>query len=400
MVKFAPHMPLSLQGTLSNELVQKAQKLSIESARLSGNYPQQILDAIKELLLIVNSYYSNLIESEGTHPHDIQKAMKKEYALDEKNHRLQLLAIAYIDMQKELAKTLPNKETSPYSTEFIRYVHKAFYGKEEMQPFLRIAHPLTGATILMTPGAWREHDVKVGVHIPPTHSEVAVTMQHFEHLYKRQNYDEPLTHEIIKAFASHHRLVWIHPFLDGNGRVSRLILDALLHAAGVEGYGLWSISRGLAKHQSVYKKELKYADMIRQGATDGRGPLSLRGLESFVDFMLETALDQVAYTASIVKMQTLSTRIENYVKYSLDGMYEVKLPKESAVIFKELLLKGELIRSDIDRLLKISESKRTKLLRELIQKDFLSSTSHKSPVKLKFNTHFAQEIFPDLIPKK
>ena len=52
---------------------------------------------------------------------------------------------------------------------------------------------------------------------------------------------------ILASFVAHHRLAWIHPFLDGNGRVARIAIDAMLRACGVNGAGLWSMSRGFAK---------------------------------------------------------------------------------------------------------------------------------------------------------
>ncbi|MCP4628982.1 MAG: hypothetical protein GY850_36560, partial [bacterium] len=45
---------------------------------------------------------------------------------------------------------------------------------------------------------------------------------------------------------------WIHPFLDGNGRVVRLFTDYYLTNTGMDGYGLWSISRGFARFRENY----------------------------------------------------------------------------------------------------------------------------------------------------
>src|SRR6266481_196053 len=48
--------------------------------------------------------------------------------------------------------------------------------------------------------------------------------------------------QLLSAAAGHHRLLWIHPFVDGNGRVARLMSHALLLRLGV-GSSLWSVSR-------------------------------------------------------------------------------------------------------------------------------------------------------------
>jgi Fic family protein len=52
---------------------------------------------------------------------------------------------------------------------------------------------------------------------------------------------------ILGAPAAHHRLAWIHPFLDGNGRVARLMSHATLLDALDTG-AVWSVARGLARN--------------------------------------------------------------------------------------------------------------------------------------------------------
>ena len=75
-----PVLPSTNEIKLENELLKKAEMVIIESAKLTGGYNKYFIDAIKDLLKITNSYYSNRIESEGTHPIDIEKAMKKEFS--------------------------------------------------------------------------------------------------------------------------------------------------------------------------------------------------------------------------------------------------------------------------------------------------------------------------------
>jgi len=84
----------------------------------------------------------------------------------------------------------------------------------------------------------------------------------------------PALRKIIGVAASHHRLLWIHPFIDGNGRVTRLLSHALLRELDV-GSELWSVSRGLARRVAEYKSSLQAADEPRRGDLDGRGNLTL-----------------------------------------------------------------------------------------------------------------------------
>jgi Fic family protein len=70
--------------------------------------------------------------------------------------------------------------------------------------------------------------------------------------------------------AAHHRLLWIHPFYDGNGRVARLFVHAYLRDIGV-GSSLWSVSRGLARNVAQYQALLMAADQQRDNDWDGPG---------------------------------------------------------------------------------------------------------------------------------
>lgn len=90
---------------------------------------------------------------------------------------------------------------------------------------------------------------------------------------------------ILAIGAAHHRLAWILPFMDGNGRVMRLFSHLLLKKLGMRSE-LWSVSRGLALHVERYKALLQAADEPRRGPLDGRGSLSESGLAVFCHFLL------------------------------------------------------------------------------------------------------------------
>ena len=77
----------------------------------------------------------------------------------------------------------------------------------------------------------------------------------------------------MAAAAAHHRLLWIHPFLDGNGRVARLMSYAMLLET-LDTNGIWSIARGLARNVADYKAYLADCEMRRRNDLDGRENLS------------------------------------------------------------------------------------------------------------------------------
>ncbi len=392
---FTPIAPRTLKGDFSPALFALAQEVCFESAQLAGGHTPKLLETLTEKLRIINSYYSNRIESEGTHPLDIEKAMRQEFAKESQQKRLQMLSIAHIQVQKELLEWLQEgRFTSAYDAHFVQEIHRALYTKPEMDSFLKIDHGALHAT--MIPGQFRDVDVAVGAHQAPQASSLPHLMQMYSELYRRVE-ASTLASKLIYALASHHRLVWIHPFVDGNGRVSRLALNGLLAWIGLRGYGLWSISRGLARDVDTYKKMLSHADMPRQGALDGKGALSTQALESFVLFMLETARDQIAYMRTYLQLDTLTQRLERYVTHSQNGLFDTApLPKKSEIVFKHLLLKGEAPRGEIASIASISPRSATTLIQELLQRNYLSSPSPKGAISLAFPAHMMQHLFPEL----
>ena len=396
---FTPLLPHNNQGNIDAELLSMAEELCIKSASLAGSHAPHVLYGIKELLRKVNSYYSNQIESEGTHPIDIDKATRQEFSSDSKEKQLQQLSLVHIEVQKYVEDYFKEGQT-PYSREFILDVHRELYSHPDMAHFLQIEDKENHKTMEMIPGKLRESNVRVGRHIAPDYNEIPSFFNKYELLYKVPKHATQAK-QVIFALASHHRLMWIHPFLDGNGRTARLGLDGIFNSMSLEGYGLWNISRGLSRRSDDYKRYLALADMVRQGNLDGRGALSTKAFISYIKFMLEIALDQVDFMNKNLKMHSLHERIESYVRLSKEGLFDTKpLPKYSELLFKELLMVGEVPRGKVMDIIHTKDRTATTLIKELIQMDFLESDTPKSAIRLKFNAHFASYIFPELIPQK
>ena len=398
---FTPIIPTDLRGNISESLMIKAEMLLEKSAALAGSHTPQLIDTLKEHLLTVNSYYSNMIESEGTRISDIERAMKNEYSDDAKIQKLQRLSVAHIDVQKEIIASLDiDKTLCPYNRSFILDIHKRFYLKKGMDAFLNVS--TEDEKVIMTPGAFRTRDVAVGNHQAPDASSVESLMGEYEHLYS-QSTTKRRSLQLIYALASHHRLTWIHPFLDGNGRTSRLTLDALFEHMELPGYGLWNISRGLARDQKTYRSHLRQADLPRQGNYDGKGSLTTKGLEQFVDYMLDTTLDQVNYMGTYLRLDGLAKRIERFVMRINDGLVQSEpkpLPAHADKIFKHLLLHGECTRGEVRKVIGKSESLATKLTKHLIEREFIVSDTPRGAIRLKINASMASYLFPELVPEE
>ena len=364
---FTPILPTDMKGNIDAHLLHLAEEVCIKSAMLKGTHNTQIIYALKELLRKTNSYYSNKIESEGTHPLDIDRAMKQEFFANKKEKDLQLLSLAHIEVQKYVENYCEDFSHSPFSREFILSIHKEFYSKDGMEVFLNVTNK--DETLKMIPGELRDRDVAIRNHIAPEASKLTGLMNAFENLYKIPESSTQAL-KLIYAISSHHRLTWIHPFLDGNGRVSRLLLDGVFKSIDLDGYGLWNISRGLARDSQEYKKQLAFADMPIQGSTDGRGPLSVRGLTYYIEFMLSSALDQIEYMSKHLQLSSLGSKIEKYVTLSQQGLLDTQsLPDYSTHLFKELLISGELARGKVKTVIGKQDRTATSLIKKLIEID-------------------------------
>ncbi len=130
---------------------------------------------------------------------------------------------------------------------------------------------------------------------------------------------------ILASAGAHHRLLWVHPFVDGNGRVARLLSHAVLLETLDTG-ALWSVARGLARRDADYKAHLAACDSPRRNDLDGRGALSEEALAAFTTFFLEVCLDQVRFMESLVEPGRLRDRI---IRWALEESRRGALPAQA-----------------------------------------------------------------------
>lgn len=381
-----------------------ALKVHESSAALTGRFPAATLRGIEELLRIVNSYYSNLIEGHNTHPIDIQKAMRNDYSADQEKCDLQTESLIHIKVQKKILERLASEpDLNVASAEFICWIHREFY--ERMPERLRWAQGDDGEREWVEAGEPRKRLVQVGKHIPPVAGSIDNFLHRFEKVYNPANMHG--LHPIIALGAAHHRLMWIHPFWDGNGRVARLFTDAYFYRIPLAGYGLWNVSRGLARSRDSYRAHLAQADYPREGDLDGRGNLSNRTLTEFCRFFLEICIDQAEFMNSLLGLSNFLERLEKYVERRNAGFILTEkgdtypqLPPRTAAILKEVAVKGELARGEIYKIVEMSERTGRNVLKTLFDEGLLVSDSdwHRSPVRLGFPVQAAAYLFPRLFP--
>lgn len=389
-----PFIP-SDRALAGSALPDKALALVSASARLSGMLAPLTLARLTHYMASINSYYSNLIEGNATRPHEIRAAQRGDYAKDPAKRDLQLESLAHMQVQQWLQDQQPDLDTL-FTPAFISRIHQEFYQRVP-KSLWAIKNERDEVVDKVVPGQWRQQQVVVGQHLPPEHTDLPALMQRFCETYHPKRFSGD--RKMMAIMAAHHRFAWIHPFMDGNGRVGRLFTDAALKAAGLESYGAWCLSRGLARTSARYKTLLANADSPRRGSTDGRGQLTEKGLLDFCNYMLETALDQVSYISDTLNLKDLRQRIEKYVEARNDkrvqGVEGTLKPAVSTLLFTAFQ-QGEIERGHALELCAMPERSGRRLLSQLKDDGLLSETSSKSPLRWEIPEHAEPWYFPGL----
>lgn len=380
-----------LLETIPVAIADRIAGLTAVAARLGHRLHPRTCGSLADLVRVMNCYYSNLIEGHHTKPRDIERALANDLDQEESRRNLQVEARAHIHVQRMIdclyaEGSLPE----PASADFLRELHRAFY---QEAPEAMLVINAKGRCLRMQPGEFRtepEHDVAVGRHIPPSSGRVEAFMRHFEQRYRLGAMGKG--EQIIAMAAAHHRLNYIHPFADGNGRVSRLMSHAMGLSAGIGASGLWSISRGLAQglnSRQEYKQMMDHADMQRQGDLDGRGNLSQQALIAFIDWFLQVCQDQVAFMESLFEFDHLAGRLKLYVERR-------QLKPQAFHILQRVLLQGEMPRGEAERITGLKERGARMVLAGLIEEGILGSETPKGPVSLRFPSDTVDLLFPRL----
>ncbi len=373
----------------NKELEDLAMVLARKSGALAGAMPVVVRQSIGMLVRSMNCYYSNLIEGHDTHPRDIDRALSGDFAKDTATRHLQLEARAHIEVQ-QLIDSGKAPAIKP-SGEFMRWAHQQFCSRLP-EALLWVENPDTGERLKVTPGQFRQREVAVGRHIPPRAENLDSFMRRFEQAYEPARLSQ--VQQVIAIAASHHRLLWIHPFLDGNGRVVRLFSHAWLQETGI-GSSLWSVSRGLARNVQEYKARLMAADSPRKGDLDGRGNLSHEELVSFCRFFLSTAIDQVDFMAQLLDSPGFLTRLSLHVQ---EEVALKRLPKGSFALLREAWMAGEFKRGQAATLTGYKERAAREVLTALLEKGYLVSDHKLAPVRLGFPAEAVERWLPRLYP--
>jgi len=387
--------PSSMEPLLPTERGARLSELTCEILKASGRLKGQVhsphvLQRVARLVREMNCYYSNLIEGHKTTPRDIERAMKRDFSQDETQRDNQQLSLAHIAVEKLMEERLAAGPVDVYAPDFVYWLHREFYTR--LPEPLHWAKTKTGKAYRIEPGSLRDFMVDVGRHIPPDFSALPQFMDRFHAFYGDEHIVE--TDRLVAVAAAHHRLAWIHPFGDGNGRVIRLHSHALLARHGLGGHGLWTLSRGLARHRQRYYACLAAADRSRQGDLDGRGNLSDAALADFCVFFLETILDQIQFMSGLLELPGLRIRVERYFQFQ--AVHLQRYREELMRVVRTLIDEGEIPRARVQEITGKGATVSADIIKLGLDEGLLETPSTKGPLRAAFPAKIHDFYFPQL----
>jgi Fic family protein len=319
----------------------------------------------------MNSYYTNKIEGQQTRPADIERALRRDFDADAALAKKQRLAIAHMEVEEQLEQTvsaLPSRDL--FTPKLVCEIHGLLYGK------LPKDDRITGDGKPIVPGQYRHDDVTVGQHLAPSWKDIDSLVEGWGARYRALAGTEAL---VVGAACSHQRLAWIHPFIDGNGRVARLHTHLLFHSMGLSK-GLWSPMRGLARTREQYYARLNNADLPRRNDFDGRGPLSQDELVAFARYFLDICLDQVRFMRERLSFETLRERLRALLLHLQQAPWQIGSEKsvvkiEALEALHYVAMAGPIERSRFVAMTGLGERTGRRVLASLLDYGVLSADS-------------------------
>ena len=390
--QFEPLLPAEAQ---MGALLERASDLTRAAHALGGSAMAAANQELRQLLRSMNSYYTNRIEGEHTRPSDIEKALHDDFSAEPDLARKQRLAVAHIRTEQhceEALGALPSADEAVkhlYSDAALSWLHRELFQGLPADD-LRLSD---GS--FMSAGEVRTRGVAVGKHEAPTPASLPAFIARWCDFYGGVRRGEAA---IVAAAASHHRLTWMHPFMDGNGRVSRLHTHLLLHSMGLTR-GLWSPLRGFARSEDRFKSLLAAADEHHRGDLDGRGNLSQAALVDWIHYVLDVCIDQIEFMSKMLDIPGMKDRIAAalaFEEHSQRSGVRVEALRPLHYLFAA---EAELPRAEFKAMTLLGDRVATETISALCREGFLVSDSPYGKLRFGIPPRALRFYFPALWPE-
>lgn len=300
---------VQLTSELNEDLSRIEKTIDTLNTKRDEGLSKELLDNLKRQLLIKQVYHSNAIEG-------------NKLSLRETELILNGMVINERPLKDEIeAKSLAR------ATE---YLYSLIDGRE----------PLTKRTLLelhslilqnvpgFEAGVFRKHDVKIknSEHTPPSFLKVEEQVDELFQWMNRNSHKYP---PMIMGAILHHWMTWIHPFSDGNGRVSRMFLNFFLLQ---KGYPEIVIKIG---DRDIYYNSLISAD---KGNSNGLIELLVDNIKDTISAYEELINEDQRQKEWVKKYKEIKE--DDYKKVKSKHSYEYEVWKNQMAVFKTLFKKS------------------------------------------------------------
>lgn len=369
-----------------------AQDVITASARLEGRVAPETAAVLGDKLRLLNSYYSNLIEGHKTTIPDIESALRNRYDQNPKKKYAQELCAAHVQVEKHFMQSLASpSRPNICDRQFLCDLHAAFYAHLAQEHLY--THTVNGFTHFpVKPGQLRDVDVSVdgrSLH-GPDFRNLPELLSSFAQAYAPQRWHGD--DRLVAMAASHHRLTWLHPFRDGNGRVARLFSGLYLAASGINKSNLWSLSRGLSRSKKQYMFELWATDTPDE---ESGHHFNEDLLTDFCEYFLTVCLDQIGFMEKLLRLDQIEARIDWYVQ-SRYKQNRQSIHPEAARLLRAVFMIGSVVRGKASEILNMSERSARRVVSALLEEGLLQSPSHRASLTVGLPLAALPFYFPDL----
>ncbi|MEY2771740.1 MAG: hypothetical protein RIQ38_2159 [Pseudomonadota bacterium] len=390
--------PAQMEPLLPSEarlapVLERAHDLIRKADRLAGWRRTAGLSGLRQLLRAMNSYYSNKIEGQHTLPLEIEQALRNDYAEDADKARRQRLALAHMSAEMQIETRWSEWDVQKvWSVETVCDLHRELFAR---LPEADLVQGSGADRQLVVPGLMRLREVSVGRHAAPSAAALPAFMARWAQVYGGVRRGEM---QIVAMAAAHQRLAWIHPFLDGNGRVARLHSHLVLGQMGLTN-GLWSPLRGFARSQEAYYGHLAAADEPRAGDLDGRGNLTEAGLLNWIQYVVEVCIDQVEFMSSLLSLEGMKDRIAACLSFEEQVVRQGVRAESLRALHYLFATQSALDRADFKAMLGLGDRLATAQVSALLSRGMLLTDSPYGKLRFGVPQHALRFYFPKLWPE-
>ena len=215
-------------------------------------------------------------------------------------------------------------------------------------------------------GKFRSCNVKIknALHTPP---ESYLVTQYMEELVKWINEEGKMQQQLLKIAIAHHAFTWIHPFDNGNGRMSRILTYAMLKQYGFDMAYLLNSTAVFCIDRNKYFDMLQKAD---ENTDDGK--------RIWCSYVLNGLYNEMSKVSKLMQKQFFTEKI---VMPAINRAYELHFINNDYKKVLELSINKDLIKSkDIQQIFSKEKTTRqvTHLITKMVEAGLLQRTDAKA----------------------